>query len=144
MGFNALLARLGLGKESTAEGTRSPSAIVGSLVSIAILLFAITEAANLLGFAALSDLIAQFLVFAGHVIFGLVLFGIGLERPAVVCNYPACQQHVEHDYGIDPGCLCCHPGADDRLCGWASRIGIGDKLTGWHGFQCPLGAVRAR
>lgn len=86
MGFNALLARLGLGKESTAEGTRSPSVIVGSLVSIAILLFAITEAANLLGFAALSDLIAQFLVFAGHVIFGLVLFGIGLYLAQIASN----------------------------------------------------------
>jgi len=77
VGFNAILARLGLGKEP-AEGQRTPSEIVGYLVLVAIMLFATMEAARLLGFAALADLVAQFTVFVGHVILGLIIFAIGL------------------------------------------------------------------
>lgn len=77
MGFDAILARLGIGKEP-AEGQRRPSEVVGYLVLVAILLFAAIEASRLLGFATLAELLAQFTVFAGHVILGLVIFGVGL------------------------------------------------------------------
>jgi len=77
IGFNAILARLGLGKEPVA-GERTPSEIVGYLVLAAIMLFASIEALRLLGFALLADLVAQFAVFAGHVILGLIIFAIGL------------------------------------------------------------------
>lgn len=77
IGFNAVLARLGLGKEP-AEGERTPSEIVGYLVLVAIMLFAAIEASRLLGFALLADLIAQFTVFVGQVILGLIIFAIGL------------------------------------------------------------------
>jgi hypothetical protein len=76
-GFNAILARLGLGKEP-AEGERMPSEIVGYLVLVAILLFAAVEASRLLGFVLLADLVTQFTVFAGQVILGLIIFAIGL------------------------------------------------------------------
>ncbi len=42
------------------------------------MLFATVEALGLLGFEALGDLIAQFLVFAGHIFLGLIIFAIGL------------------------------------------------------------------
>ncbi len=77
VGFDALLVRLGLARES-AEAARTPSAIVGYLVLVAIMLFATIEALGLLGFEALGDLIAQFLVFAGHIFLGLIIFAIGL------------------------------------------------------------------
>ncbi len=51
VGFDALLARLGLARES-AEAARTPSAIVGYLVLVAIMLFATIEALGLLGFEA--------------------------------------------------------------------------------------------
>ncbi len=77
MGFDAILARLGIGKEP-AEGERRPSEVVGYLILVAVLLFAAIEASRLLGFATLAGLLAQFTVFAGHVILGLVIFGVGL------------------------------------------------------------------
>ncbi|MCP5118176.1 MAG: mechanosensitive ion channel [bacterium] len=76
VGFNNLFVRLGL----TTEGadTRQPSAVVGSLVLAGVMLFAIAEASNMLALDAVSDLVAEFMVFASHVILGLVIFGVGL------------------------------------------------------------------
>jgi len=76
-GFNAIPARLGLAKEQ-AEGERTPSEIVGYLVLVAIMLFASIEALRLLNFVLLADLVAQFTVFAGQMILGLIIFSIGL------------------------------------------------------------------
>lgn len=76
-GFNTVLSKLGLGKE-TAEGKQTPSAIVGNLVWVVIVFFGTIEAARLLGFLALSDLLTQFVVFASHVGLGLVIFALGL------------------------------------------------------------------
>ncbi len=59
-------------------GRTTPAEIVGYVVMVTILLFAAMEAARLLGFAALTLLIAQFIVAAWNILFGLVLFGIGL------------------------------------------------------------------
>jgi hypothetical protein len=77
IGFNAILARLGVGKEP-AEGQRTPSEIVGYLVMVGVMLLASMEAARLLGFALLADLVADFTVFAGQVMLGLIIFGIGV------------------------------------------------------------------
>ncbi len=77
VGFNAVLARLGLGKEP-AEGERTPSEVVSYLVLVVIMLFAAIEASRLLGFVLLADLVAQFTAFAGQVILGLIIFAIGL------------------------------------------------------------------
>jgi hypothetical protein len=48
------------------------------VVLVAIMLFASVEAAGFLGFAGLSDLITEFLAFAGHIFVGLVIFALGL------------------------------------------------------------------
>jgi len=77
VGFNTILARLGLGQEP-AEGERTPSEIVGYLVLVAIMLFATIEATRLLGFTSLAELVSEFTVFAGQVILGLIIFAIGL------------------------------------------------------------------
>ncbi|MDA0207475.1 MAG: mechanosensitive ion channel [Acidobacteria bacterium] len=85
IGFNTVLERLGLGKASDSENRR-PSAIVGSIVLVLILLFAATEAASLLGFEALEEMTTQILGVAGHVLFGIVLFGFGLALANFVAD----------------------------------------------------------
>ena len=83
VGFNGLMVKLGAAKESP-EGERSPAAIAGYVVLVAIMLFAAMEACSLLGFEALTGLVAKFMVFAGHVLVGLVIFAIGLYLSGVV------------------------------------------------------------
>ena len=77
IGFNAMLMRLGL-PQTTGEGARTPSQIAGYLVTAAILVLAIMQAAEVMGLAGLSTLVSQFSVFAGHIISGVVVFGVGL------------------------------------------------------------------
>jgi hypothetical protein len=77
IGFNNLLSRLGLGKEDP-DAKWTPSAIVGSLVLLAIMFFAALEASRLLGFAVVATLVSEFIVFAGHILAGLVIFAVGL------------------------------------------------------------------
>jgi hypothetical protein len=77
IGFNRILAVIGLGLEPK-EGQRTPSEVVGYVVLILVLLFAVIEASQLLGFGILADLVSEFLVFAAQVILGIVILGLGL------------------------------------------------------------------
>jgi len=77
IGFNKVLSWIGIGGEA-AEGRRTPSEIVGYLAIVGIMFFAVIEAANLLGFTILAELVSQFVVAAGGVFLGLVIFGLGL------------------------------------------------------------------
>jgi hypothetical protein len=45
---------------------------------VAIMLFAVIEAAQLLGFSVLADLATAFVYFGGKIILALVIFGLGL------------------------------------------------------------------
>jgi hypothetical protein len=51
---------------------------VGFLTTIAIMLFAVIESANMLGFTILAELVSEFIVAAGGVLLALVIFGLGL------------------------------------------------------------------
>jgi hypothetical protein len=77
-GFDRAFAAMGLAGGSAVAPGRAPSAIAGQLVLIAIMFFAAIEAAGLLGFTALQVLLSGLLVQAGHVLLGLVVFGVGL------------------------------------------------------------------
>jgi hypothetical protein len=77
IGFNNILIRIGLQKEQSQSKT-SLSEIAGYLVLISIMFFAVLEASRLLGFEALANLVNQFMVFASHIIFGLIIFALGL------------------------------------------------------------------
>ncbi len=77
IGFNSVLPRLGVGREPEA-GDKTLSEVVGTLLLAAIMLFAATEAFRLLGFAAVSELFAQFLVFAGQIVMGIIVLAFGL------------------------------------------------------------------
>jgi hypothetical protein len=85
LGFNQILVRLGLGKEP-AEGQRTPSEIVGYLAFVAIMLFALIEASQILNFSLLADLIAGFTIFAGRVVLGLIIFEIGIFLANLASN----------------------------------------------------------
>ncbi len=77
LGFNAILARLGLGTEP-GEEDRTPSEIVGYLVLVAIMFFAGIAALRMLNFDLLAEGLAQIIVVAGEVSLGLIIFAIGL------------------------------------------------------------------
>jgi hypothetical protein len=77
LGFDTILARLGLGEEPE-EGRWTPSEIVGYLVLVAVMFFATIEALRLLNFDLLAEGLAQFTAFAGQIILGVVIFAIGL------------------------------------------------------------------
>ena len=85
MGFDSLPERLGLTKE-LAEGARTPSQMVGYIVIAAVMLFALIEAAQMLKFALLADIIYEFTVFAGHVLMGLIIFAIGIYLANLAFN----------------------------------------------------------
>ena len=84
VGFNAIPEKLGLATAQAApegeagETGKTPSAFVGGIVLAGIMLFAAIEASEMLGFTILSDLTSQFIVFAGQVLTGIIILGIGL------------------------------------------------------------------
>lgn len=78
MGLDALVARMGLTVKTTDEQRTQVSKGIARLVLIAILFFAAIEALNLIGFDAVADLGADFLVFAGNILVGIVVIGLGL------------------------------------------------------------------
>jgi hypothetical protein len=77
LGFNTILVSLGLSKNGK-KAQRTPSEVVGSLSMIAIMLFAIIEAARMIGFRVLALQLNEFIAFAGQVMLGLIIFGFGL------------------------------------------------------------------
>ncbi|MDZ7842651.1 MAG: mechanosensitive ion channel [Gammaproteobacteria bacterium] len=77
VGFDDVLERIGLAQLGT-ETRRTPSQIAGYLVLVAIILFSAIEAAELMGFTVLADLITRFIQFAANVVLAVVVFGLGL------------------------------------------------------------------
>ena len=77
VGFDFILARIGLSTEQR-PGQKSPSQLAGKLVLVILMLFATAEAAELLGFDVVGELMSQFLVFGAGVIMGLIILGGGM------------------------------------------------------------------
>jgi hypothetical protein len=77
IGFNRILFWIGLGEGGTDDG-QTPSQVVGYLTTVGVMLFALIEAANLLGFSILAELVSQFLVAASGVLLAVVIFALGL------------------------------------------------------------------
>lgn len=75
-GLDTLPSRLGA--PAPAAGRPTPSQMAGYLLFVAILVTSAMEAARLLGFLALATLIQEFISFAGSVLLGLIVIGIGL------------------------------------------------------------------
>jgi hypothetical protein len=85
IGFDRLPARLGLARETTA-GRRTPSEIAGTILMVAVVLFATMQALPMLGFDLLASMMSQFLAFASQVLLGLVIFGFGLYFAKLVSD----------------------------------------------------------
>ncbi len=84
-GFDRMFSNLGLVKVSQ-RADRTPSAIAGYLTLVIVMLFAAIEAARLLGFQALAELVSRFTVFAGQAILGVIVFGVGLYLANLVAG----------------------------------------------------------
>lgn len=77
IGFNNVFVKLGVSK-TPAEGAKAPAAVTGTLVLVTIMLLAAIEAARMLEFGALGNLLAELLVFGGHILMGLIVLGAGI------------------------------------------------------------------
>jgi hypothetical protein len=77
IGFDRLPKALGLTTPTT-PGGQTPSKIVGTVVMVAIVLFATQAALNLLAFTALANLVAQLIVVGGKVLAGLAILIVGI------------------------------------------------------------------
>lgn len=76
-GFDTLPARLGL-TATPVSGGAAPASLVGWIVQIAIVLFAVIEALQLLGFTAMASVVTGFITLAGHILLGIIILGITL------------------------------------------------------------------
>ncbi len=85
LGFNNVIVKLGLARQAV-EGKRAPAAVVGLVIGLAIQLTAATAAAETLGLDGVRLIIQDFIGFAGHVVLGLILFGLGLALAQVVSS----------------------------------------------------------
>ena len=75
LGFDALPEKLGLGQAFTGQTT--PSSVVGKVLAFFIMLFAVVEAANQLGFHQVSELVTMFIEFGSQVLLGSAIIAIG-------------------------------------------------------------------
>jgi hypothetical protein len=101
LGVNAWPARLGLATPATGAGTSvrtssasasigdssgtvspaergTPAGMVGTLVQVAVVWFALIQALELLGFDQVAVLMTELLALAGRILLGLVIFLVGL------------------------------------------------------------------
>jgi len=85
LGFNQVLVKVGLSKQ-VPEGRTAPAAVAGTLLFIAIMLAAGIAAAETLGFNGLAVLTRDFITFAGEILLGLIIFGLGLVLAQIVFN----------------------------------------------------------
>jgi len=85
IGFNRVLVKVGLAK-GVPEGRTAPAAVAGTLLFIGIMLAASIAAAETLGFESLAVLARDFISFAGEILLGLIIFGLGLVLSQIVYN----------------------------------------------------------
>ena len=80
LGFDNILGRLGLSRANpeSIPAARRPSALMGKIVMIAIMLFASMEALDKLNLGNVSELVENFLHRAGGWVMGALVFGLGL------------------------------------------------------------------
>lgn len=82
IGFDRFLQRIGFritGTAVTDAGpTRSASDLVGWIALVAIMLFATIEALRMMEFELLAGIVAEFTVFLGNVLLGVIILAVGL------------------------------------------------------------------
>jgi len=83
IGFDKVLKNIGL---SNIEAKTTPSKIVGTIVFVYILLLAWVEAANSIGFAWISNIINNIIVFATNILVWVVILWIGMYIANLVAD----------------------------------------------------------
>ncbi len=83
LGFNNIPNAIGLSNLPT-EGDRSASAFVGHIAFLAIMFYAVIEAANILNFALLADTVQTVAVLGGRIIAGIIILAIGMYIANIV------------------------------------------------------------
>ena len=90
VGFDRFLQRIGFRVTGTTavDGgpTRRASETVGWMALVAIMLFATIEALRMLQFELLAGIVAQFTVFLGNVLLGVIVLAVGLYFGALASN----------------------------------------------------------
>ena len=77
LGFNSVIVKLGLAKEES-KYSQKASDFIGYLILLAVIFFASIEALRMLNFNNVAELVTEFTTFAGQIVFGLIIFGVGL------------------------------------------------------------------
>lgn len=83
LGFNNVLVKLGLAKQAP-QGKQTPAAWVGMVVLALIVLLASVTACDMLELPAVGVLIQDFIQFAGHILMGTAIFGLGLLLAQII------------------------------------------------------------
>lgn len=83
LGFNKIPNAIGL-SNLPADGDRSASSFVGHLAFLAIIFYAIIEAANILNFELLANTVEAVAVLGGRIIAGIVILVIGMYVANIV------------------------------------------------------------
>jgi hypothetical protein len=136
LGFNKIPNAIGLSNLPT-EGERSASTFVGHLAFLAIMFYAVIEAANILKFALLAETVQTIAVIGGKIIGGIIILAIGMYIANIVVN-------LIRDSGV----------ANANLLGTVARVailffvgamalnrmGVADDIVG-TAFTLLLGAV---
>ena len=76
-GFDRVLVKIGVAKDTPDADERTPSRVVGHIVLAGVMLFAFVEAANLLDFGRVADLVSDLLLLGGRIVLGLIIMGLG-------------------------------------------------------------------
>jgi hypothetical protein len=76
VGFDRLPDRLGVG--GVVPDGQSPSRLAGQIAAFFILLFAVVEAASVVGFSKVSGIVAMLIDFGGQVLLGVAIIAVGM------------------------------------------------------------------
>lgn len=77
IGFNNIFSTLGVTNNTQEANKVSPAQIIGYIVSFSIVLFTASAIADYFHFVQLASILKSFITFAGHILFGVLVFAGG-------------------------------------------------------------------
>ena len=83
LSFNRVLGLIGMKDNEKID----LSLIIGKIVKVSIIFFAVLEASNIMGFSMLAGLTEQFIVLAGNVFLGIAIIGVGLYLASLASKF---------------------------------------------------------
>ncbi len=131
VGFDSVPSRLGL----KLNDERSASQYAGYIVLVIMMLLAAVSATNMLGFAALTEIVQSFVGFGGQILLGIIVLGLGV----FLANFAA---EFMRDAGFSSFSVSLVRAAILVLVGAMAltRMGIGDEIV-QLAFGIGLGAI---